>query len=221
MKKVLILSLVTVLAVTILVSCGKKTSESGGETVTQTENQTTVPTARKSLDELCEKVEHIRLTLTDGEEIELEIYPDLAPETVKQFKKLCKNGFYEGTVFHRVIKGFMIQGGGYDNEYNLKKCRDTIKGEFTENGFRNDLSHKRGVISMARTGEPDSATSQFFIVHEDSEYLDGKYAAFGRVTSGMEVVDKIASSPLMNNPPAGMQNVTQEQFVIASADILD
>lgn len=221
MKKVLILSLVTVLAVTLLVSCGKYTSENGGETATRTETQTAAPAARKSLDELCEKVDHIRLTLTDGDEIELEIYPDLAPETVKQFKKLCRNGFYEGTVFHRVIEGFMIQGGGYDSEYNLKRCRDTIKGEFKENGFRNDLSHKRGVISMARTADPDSATSQFFIVHEDSEYLDGKYAAFGRVTSGMEVVDKIATSPIMNNPPAGLQDVTQEKFVIERAEILD
>lgn len=221
MRKGLILTVVLLCMTMLLVSCGRNDGEHSDKTVTERETKIDTAAERKSLDELCENVEEVRITLTNGDVIDIEIYPELAPKTVKQFKKLCKSGFYEGTVFHRVIEGFMIQGGGYDNEYNLKKCRDKIDGEFTENGFVNELSHKRGVISMARTMDPDSATSQFFIVQEDSEYLDGKYAAFGRVISGMEVVDKIAASPLMNNPPAGMQNVTQEQFVIKSAELLD
>lgn len=134
----------------------------------------------------------IKITMENGKEMTLELYPDKAPETCANFEKLVKQGFYNGLTFHRVISGFMIQGGcplgtgtggpGWN-----------IKGEFAANGFNNPVKHERGVISMARAQAPDSAGSQFFIMHEDAPYLDGNYAAFGRVVEGIEVVDEIAA----------------------------
>lgn len=118
----------------------------------------------------------------------LELYPDKAPNTVSNFIALAQSGFYEGTIFHRVISGFMIQGGA-----GTKPCR-TIKGEFTNNQFRNDLKHVRGVISMARTNDPNSASSQFFVMHKDSPHLDANYAAFGMLIDGFETLDAIAGT---------------------------
>ena len=124
--------------------------------------------------------------------ITVELYPDVAPITVENFVSLAKKGFYDGLTFHRIIKGFMIQGG--DPLGNGTGGSDkTIKGEFSGNGVNNPLKHTRGVISMARSSDPNSASSQFFIMHEDAPHLDGQYAAFGKVTEGMEVVDKIAN----------------------------
>lgn len=121
-----------------------------------------------------------------------ELYPDMAPATVENFLKLVREGFYSGLIFHRVIPGFMIQGGGFDTEHQQMEA-DTIKGEFAGNGFPgNTLKHTRGVLSMARTMVPDSASSQFFIMHKDSPHLDGQYAAFGKVIEGEEVIDAIA-----------------------------
>ena len=122
--------------------------------------------------------------------IMVDLYPEIAPITVENFVKLAEDGFYDGLTFHRVIKGFMIQGGDPKGD-STGGAEETIKGEFSKNGVENPLSHKRGVISMARSQMPDSASSQFFIVHEDSPHLDGEYAAFGYVTEGMDVVDKI------------------------------
>lgn len=122
--------------------------------------------------------------------IMVDLYPEIAPITVENFVKLAEDGFYDGLTFHRIIKGFMIQGGDPKGD-GTGGAEETIKGEFSKNGVENPLSHKRGVISMARSQMPDSASSQFFIVHEDSTYLDGEYAAFGCVTKGMDVVDKI------------------------------
>ena len=125
--------------------------------------------------------------------IVMELRPDKAPKTVENFLSLVESGFYNGLIFHRVIKGFMIQGGGMTPEFDQKPCR-AIRGEFMANGYmQNDLKHKRGTLSMARTSDPDSASSQFFIMHEDAPKLDAQYAAFGQVIEGMEVVDKIAS----------------------------
>ena len=125
--------------------------------------------------------------------IEIELRPDKAPATVQNFLSLVESGFYKGLIFHRVIKGFMIQGGGMTPEFDQKHCK-AIRGEFKANGYMaNDLKHKRGTLSMARTSDPDSASSQFFIMHEDAPHLDAQYAAFGQVIEGMEVVDKIAS----------------------------
>ena len=132
------------------------------------------------------------IEMEHGGEIKLELYPEAAPITVKNFEKLVSEGFYDGLIFHRVIKGFMIQGGGMTPEFDQKPCK-AIRGEFIANGYmQNDLKHKRGTLSMARTSDPDSASSQFFIMHEDAPHLDAQYAAFGQVVEGMEVVDKIA-----------------------------
>ncbi|MCI8592899.1 MAG: peptidylprolyl isomerase [Lachnospiraceae bacterium] len=133
----------------------------------------------------------VTITMKNGDVMKAELYPDIAPNTVNNFISLVKKGFYDGLIFHRVIRGFMIQGGcpqgtgtggpGY-----------SIKGEFSENGFSNDLKHTPGVLSMARAMMPDSAGSQFFIMHKTSPHLDGSYAAFGKVTEGLDVVDRIA-----------------------------
>lgn len=126
--------------------------------------------------------------------IKAELYPEKAPLTVANFVSLAKKGFFDGLIFHRVIKGFMIQGGGFTPDFGHKETA-SIKGEFASNGFKtNDIPHKRGTLSMARTSMPNSASSQFFIMHEDAPYLDREYAAFGVVTEGLDVVDKIASS---------------------------
>lgn len=122
-----------------------------------------------------------------------ELYPDMAPLTVANFLSLAENGFYEGLIFHRVIPGFMIQGGGYTADMQEREAK-SIKGEFLMNGCRtNTLKHTRGVLSMARTSVPDSASSQFFVMHETSPHLDGQYAGFGKVIDGLEVIDKIAN----------------------------
>lgn len=141
----------------------------------------------------------VEITVRDYGTITLELYPDVAPITVDNFVKLCNEGFYDGLTFHRVMSGFMIQGG--DPQGNGTGGSDeTIKGEFATNGVKNELSHKRGVISMARAKSPDSASSQFFIVHQDSEFLDGSYAAFGAVIEGIEVVDAICdNTPVIDN----------------------
>lgn len=136
----------------------------------------------------------VTITMDDGKDIKIELYPDIAPITVENFVKLVKQGFYDGLTFHRIIPGFMIQGG--DPEGNGTGGPGwTIKGEFSSNGVKNDLKHKRGVISMARAMDPDSAGSQFFIMHADASYLDGQYAAFGQVIDGMDEVDRIAATP--------------------------
>ncbi len=138
---------------------------------------------------------NVKITMTGGGEIELELYPEIAPETVANFKSLVEEGFYDGLTFHRIIKGFMIQGG--DPLGNGMGGSDkNIKGEFMANGFNNPLKHTRGVISMARSQMPNSASSQFFIMHEDAPHLDGSYAAFGKVTKGIEIVDEIADTPV-------------------------
>ena len=133
------------------------------------------------------------IEMENGKKIKLELYPEVAPITVENFTKLVKDGFYDGLIFHRVISGFMIQGGDPEGT-GMGGSKDKIKGEFAENGVPNDLKHTRGVISMARTNFPNSASSQFFIMHKDSPFLDGKYAAFGKVVAGIEVVDEIAKT---------------------------
>lgn len=134
----------------------------------------------------------VTMTMENGGEVVMELYPDVAPKTVENFVKLASDGFYNGLTFHRVIPGFMIQGGDPDGN-GTGGPDHSVEGEFSSNGFENDLSHERGVVSMARSQDPDSAGSQFFIVVEDSTNLDGEYAAFGKVTEGMDVVDEIVS----------------------------
>lgn len=154
------------------------------------------------------------IQLEDGGVIALELYPDIAPKTVDNFVKLAKDKFYDGLVFHRVIKDFMIQGGGFNTELKQKES-SPIKGEFIVNGYFNLIPHNRGVISMARTQDNlDSASSQFFIMHADYHSLDGQYAAFGRVTDGMEYVDKIAGVKTKSVEDMRMDDVPEENQVI-------
>ena len=132
------------------------------------------------------------IEMENGKKIKIELYPEIAPITVANFEKLVNQGFYNGLIFHRVIPGFMIQGGCPEGT-GMGGPGWNIKGEFSSNGVKNDLKHTRGVISMARSMRPDSAGSQFFIMHEDAPHLDGQYAAFGKVVEGIEVVDEIAA----------------------------
>lgn len=158
------------------------------------------------------------IELENGGVMKGELYPNLAPKTVENFVKLVNEKFYDGLIFHRVIEGFMIQGGGYDTEMNIKEA-DEIVGEFASNGFKNPLKHTKGVISMARTNEPDSASSQFFIMHEDTSSLDGQYAAFGRITEGLDVIDEIAEGETTNDPKYGMPDYPVKPVVIKTIKI--
>lgn len=133
-----------------------------------------------------------KITMENGDIMEFEMYPDVAPKTVQNFVDLINKHFYDGLIFHRIIKGFMIQGGDPEGT-GMGGPGYTIPGEFSANGFNNDLKHTRGVLSMARTMDPNSAGSQFFIMHQDAPHLDGQYAAFGKLTSGFDVLDAIAS----------------------------
>ncbi|MCL1829295.1 MAG: peptidylprolyl isomerase [Oscillospiraceae bacterium] len=135
----------------------------------------------------------VTIELENGGVIRAELYPEIAPNSVNNFISLIKKGYYDGIIFHRVIRGFMIQGGCPEGT-GAGGPGYSVKGEFADNGFKNDLRHDKGVLSMARTSIPDSAGSQFFIVHEKAPHLDGQYAAFGKVTEGMEVVDSIAET---------------------------
>ncbi|MGN0710275.1 MAG: peptidylprolyl isomerase [Anaerovoracaceae bacterium] len=134
----------------------------------------------------------VTIEMENGDIMRGELYPEVAPITVENFEKLAKEGFYDGLIFHRVIPGFMIQGGD-PNGTGTGGPGYTIKGEFTANGFKNDLKHTRGVLSMARTMMPDTAGSQFFVMVEDAPHLDGQYAAFGKITEGMEAADRIVN----------------------------
>ncbi|MBQ6318630.1 MAG: peptidylprolyl isomerase [Lachnospiraceae bacterium] len=157
----------------------------------------------------------VTFTMENGETFKAELYPDVAPQSVNNFVSLIKKGFYDGLIFHRVIPGFMIQGGDPEGT-GMGGPGYSIKGEFASNGFRNDLKHTKGVLSMARSMMPDSAGSQFFIMHETSPHLDGEYAAFGKITEGQEVVDAIAvvETDYSDRPrtPQVMKSVTVETF---------
>ena len=157
----------------------------------------------------------VTITMENGDIMKAELYPDIAPNTVNNFISLIKKGFYDGVIFHRVIKGFMIQGGDPQG-IGIGGPGYSIKGEFSQNGFKNDLKHTPGVLSMARSMMPNSAGSQFFIMHETSPHLDGSYAAFGKVIEGLEIVDKIANVPTdYSDKPRveqKMKTVTVETF---------
>lgn len=157
----------------------------------------------------------VTITMENGDVIKAELYPEIAPNTVNNFISLINHNFYDGVCFHRVIKGFMLQGGDPDGNGTGGPGYE-IKGEFTHNGFKNDLKHTAGVLSMARTMIPDSAGSQFFIMHQDAPHLNGEYAAFGKVIEGMDVVNKIAEvrTDYMDKPLEAqvMKTVTVETF---------
>lgn len=161
----------------------------------------------------------IRITVKDYGTMTAELYPAKAPKTVANFVKLAENGFFNDLIFHRVIRGFMIQGGGYNVEMEPKET-DSIQGEFKANGFMaNDLKHTRGVLSMARTSDPDSASSQFFIMHEDAPHLDAQYAGFGKLTDGFDVLDAIATTKT-GNYGWYMQDVPKTPVVIEKIEVI-
>ena len=187
LKKIMAAMCAMMLLVTT--GCGTKKNDAGN---TQTENGENTQQTKTDEDVYSEKI-NFPIEMEDGGVMKGELYPKAAPKTVENFVKLCNEKFYDGLIFHRVIPGFMIQGGGYDADMNEKETK-TIPGEFSSNGFDNPIKHERGVISMARTQVPDSASSQFFIMHETSPHLDGEYAAFGKITEGLDVVDEIANT---------------------------
>jgi peptidyl-prolyl cis-trans isomerase B (cyclophilin B) len=185
--KIVLFLLLAVPIVFSLASCegggtGGQDEAVGQETADQSKGDTTVT---KPIAEI---------TMEDGGVIRLELDPGAAPVTVANFEKLVGEGFYDGLTFHRIIPGFMIQGGDPEGT-GMGGSDENIKGEFASNGWENSIAHDKGVISMARSGDPDSASSQFFIMHEAAAHLDGKYAAFGHVIAGQDVVDKIAGTP--------------------------
>lgn len=217
-------SFLLVLAVLImgLSACGSSKSDTTSETkatkapkATETAEVTKEPES-KTTD--TKGKHHAKIKVKDYGTIEVELDGDTAPITVANFIKLVNEKFYDGLTFHRIMSGFMIQGG--DPLGNGTGGSDeTIKGEFSSNGVENNISHKRGVISMARSSDPDSASSQFFIMHQDSTYLDGEYAAFGKVTKGMKVVDKICEDA---TPTDGNGTIEKaDQPVIESIRMVD
>lgn len=196
MKKIFLILILVLLVVT---GCGKKDTSSG-------------KVDGISYKETDKKTNYVKIDTSQGIII-AELYPGIAPITVDNFKELVANHFYDGLIFHRVIKGFMIQGGGY-SETKAKPSNKKIKGEFVNNGISNSISHVRGVLSMGRAQSYDSASAQFFIVHEDSTYLDGNYAGFGKVIAGMSAVDKIAETETDDNDwPLEVQKINSIRFV--------
>ena len=163
----------------------------------------------------------VTFTMENGDVMKAELYPDVAPNTVNNFISLVKKGFYDGLIFHRVIAGFMIQGGDPEGS-GMGGPGYSIKGEFNYNGVENNLKHSRGVLSMARAQHPDSAGSQFFIMHADAPHLDGQYAAFGKLVEGEEVLDSIASIDTdwsdRPRPPQVMKTVTVDTFGVDYAE---
>ncbi len=219
MKKKFSFLLVLAVLVMGLSACGGSKSDTTSETkapkATETAEATKKPES-KTTD--TKGKHHAKIKVKDYGTIEVELDGDTAPITVANFIKLVNEKFYDGLTFHRIMSGFMIQGG--DPLGNGTGGSDeTIKGEFSSNGVENNISHKRGVISMARSSDPDSASSQFFIMHQDSTYLDGEYAAFGKVTKGMKVVDKICEDA---TPTDGNGTIEKaDQPVIESIRMVD
>ena len=163
----------------------------------------------------CKKEEEpvIKITMADGGVMTFKLYPDKAPETVENFISLAKSGFYDGLTFHRIISGFMIQGGDPEGT-GFGGSEKTIKGEFSANGVDNDLKHVRGVISMARSQNPDSASSQFFIMHDDAPHLDGQYAAFGMMIDGYDVLDRLAETPVKGDGQTPVEKPVIESITV-------
>ena len=225
MKKITVWLLTLAFAATMLAGCGSKT-----DTTDTTETTEATSAADETSDgaadttdtsedgELLTGLHHVTIDVQDYGTISLELDADTAPISVTNFINLANEGFYDGLTFHRIISGFMIQGGD-PNGNGTGGSEKTIKGEFSANGVENDISHVRGVISMARANDPDSGSSQFFIVHEDSTFLDGQYAAFGHVTDGMDVVDAICEAVPVQDKNGTV--AAADQPVITAVTVVD
>lgn len=225
MKKITVWLLTLAFAATMLAGCGSKTDTTDTTETTEATSAAdetsdgAADTADTSEDgELLTGLHHVTIDVQDYGTISLELDADTAPISVTNFINLANEGFYDGLTFHRIISGFMIQGGD-PNGNGTGGSEKTIKGEFSANGVENDISHVRGVISMARANDPDSGSSQFFIVHEDSTFLDGQYASFGHVTDGMDVVDAICEAvPVQDNNGTV---AAADQPVITAVTVID
>lgn len=203
MKRLISIILMAALLSLCLTGCGdtRENADKSTAKTTKKESFAEKKDAGTSNSQYLTGKHHAEIVIAEYGKLELELDADVAPITVTNFVNLAKKGFYNGLTFHRIMYGFMIQGGDPNGD-GTGGSEETIKGEFKSNGIENTMSHKRGVISMARTqNDPDSASSQFFIVQADSDFLDGDYAAFGKVTAGMDIVDKICQSvqPIDNN----------------------
>ena len=203
MKRLISIILMAALLSLCLTGCGdtRENADKSTAKTTKKESFAEKKDADTSNSQYLTGKHHAEIVIAEYGKLELELDADVAPITVTNFVNLAKKGFYNGLTFHRIMSGFMIQGGDPNGD-GPGGSEETIKGEFKSNGIENTMSHKRGVISMARTqNDPDSASSQFFIVQADSDFLDGDYAAFGKVTAGMDIVDKICQSvqPIDNN----------------------
>ena len=205
MKKIISLTLILAICLFSFASCGSE-KENNNDT---NQNSTTLSNVETTTENTTEKANNpkIKITVKNYGVIKLKLDSSQAPITVANFVKLVKSGFYDGLTFHRIIKGFMIQGGDPLGT-GMGGADETIKGEFSSNGVQNNISHTRGTISMARSSDPNSASSQFFICDADSTFLDGEYAAFGKVTKGLDVIDKIASDA---QPTDGNGSIAKEQ----------
>lgn len=188
-RKTLALLMCTVMSASVFASCGKEINVEDSSSSSSSDKQENVDIANFTAPEKGETV--IIMNIKDYGEVKIKLFPEYADKGVENFVELAKKGYYDGLTFHRVIKDFMIQGGDPEGT-GMGGAKEKIKGEFLMNGVPNDLRHERGVISMARAQNPNSASSQFFICHKDSFFLDGQYAAFGRVVDGMDAVDEIA-----------------------------
>lgn len=210
MRKIRTVILVGMLAA-VMAGCGdnRETAENAQEKD---------DTAQENSEDLLSGTHHVEISVKDYGTIKVELDADTAPVTVTNFVNLASDGFYDGLTFHRIIDGFMIQGGDPNGD-GTGGAEETIQGEFSSNGVENDISHERGVISMARASDPDSASSQFFIMQEDTPSLDGEYAAFGKVTEGIEIVDAICEdTPVQDNNGTVLP---EDQPVIESIKVVD
>ena len=214
MKKVMKFFLLLLISITICSCSSNKEETYEEEEKIVTEDIKTGVVDGYKFTQVEEQTDRVKIQMSNGDIMLAVLSNSDTPVTIKNFKKLVSEKFYDGLIFHRVIEDFMIQGGDPTGTGFGDDTTPTIKGEFTINGVDNDLSHTRGVISMARANDPDSASSQFFIVHKDSTYLDGSYASFGKVFAGLDVVDKIASVDTdYNDRPTTEQKIHSIRFV--------
>lgn len=207
LKKIMLLS--SLVLVVIAGGCARA-EEKKVEPIPQAVEQVETPKEIKTEKGVNDKNPMVTIEMEDGSIIKVELYPEIAPNTVRNFVSLVQSGFYNGLIFHRVIPGFMIQGGDPDGT-GMGGPGYSIAGEFSSNGFENALKHERGVISMARSPEPNSAGSQFFIMVKDSNFLDTEYAAFGKVTEGIEAADKIVAEETVQNDESKKDRPIKDQ----------